>query len=259
MSDNKVILISVDGMRPDGFLACGNPYIHEIMAKATYTLDGQTVMPSFTLPCHMSLFYSVPPTRHDVTTNIYIPMSHKINGLFEQLSNAGKVCAMYYGWEPLRDVSRPESLIFAEFIDCYIAENTDTLLADSALSRIERNHPDFVFLYMVQTDAKGHQKGWMTQPYLDRISIAVDNIRRVLETCGDEYTVIITADHGGHDRTHGTELPEDMTIPMFYIGKDFAPGYRFSGGSIMDIAPTIAKLMGVAPSREWEGTSVEMK
>ena len=27
---NKVILISVDGMRPDGFLSCGNPYIEQI-------------------------------------------------------------------------------------------------------------------------------------------------------------------------------------------------------------------------------------
>ena len=26
----KVILISIDGMRPDGFLACGNPYIEEL-------------------------------------------------------------------------------------------------------------------------------------------------------------------------------------------------------------------------------------
>lgn len=260
MADNKVILISVDGMRPDGFLACGNPHIHEIMARATYTLDGQTVVPSVTLPCHMSLFHSVPPTRHDITTNRYIPMSHKINGLFEQLDNAGKVCAMYYGWEPLRDVARPGSLVYAEYIHSYAEESVDTLLADSALARIAQSHPDFVFLYMVETDEKGgHDNGWMTQTYLDRISIAVDNIRRVLEACGEEYTVIITADHGGHDRTHGTELTEDMTIPMFYIGKDFAPGHRFSGGSIMDIAPTIAKLMGIAPAREWEGSCVEMK
>ena len=31
MNENKVILISVDGMRPDGFLACGNPYIEKMM------------------------------------------------------------------------------------------------------------------------------------------------------------------------------------------------------------------------------------
>ena len=52
---NKVILISVDGMRPDGFLACKNPYIEQMMKTAYYTLDGRTVMPSVTLPCHMSL------------------------------------------------------------------------------------------------------------------------------------------------------------------------------------------------------------
>ena len=52
---NKVILISVDGMRPDGFLSCGNPYIHELMANSTYTLKGRTVFPSVTLPCHLSL------------------------------------------------------------------------------------------------------------------------------------------------------------------------------------------------------------
>ena len=38
----KVILISVDGLRPDGFLACGNPYIDELMKKAFYTLNGKT-------------------------------------------------------------------------------------------------------------------------------------------------------------------------------------------------------------------------
>ena len=84
MEKNKVILISVDGMRPDGFLACGNPYIHELMRKAYYTLDGRTVMPSVTLPCHMSLFHSVEPQRHGITTNLYIPMARPIEGLFER-------------------------------------------------------------------------------------------------------------------------------------------------------------------------------
>ena len=257
MNNNKVILISVDGMRPDGFLACGNPYIEEMMKKAYYTLDGQTVLPSVTLPCHMSLFHSVTPQRHGVTTNTYFPMARPINGLFEQLKNAGKVSAMYYGWEPLRDVARPECLRFADYIEAYEYESVDTLLTDRALDRIRASRPDFVFLYMVDTDVKGgHDVGWMTKEYLDRISMAVDNIRRVLEEWGDEYTVVITADHGGHERNHGSDLPEDTTIPMFYFGKDFEAGKRFSGGSILDIAPTIAKLMGIQPSNEWEGTSV---
>lgn len=257
MKREKVILISVDGMRPDGFLACGNPYIDTLMRKAYYTQNGQTVLPSVTLPCHMSLFHSVTPQRHGITTNLYLPMARPIKGLFEQLHNAGKCCAMYYGWEPLRDVARPETLTFSEYINAYSEESADTSLTDSALSRIAKNKPDFVFLYMVDTDEKGgHDNGWMSEGYLKRINIAVDNIRRVIEACSEEYTVIITADHGGHDRTHGTDLPEDTTIPMFYIGKDFKAGEEFDGGSILDVAPTIAKLMDIPGASEWEGAPV---
>ena len=257
MNRNKVILISVDGMRPDGFLACGNPYIEYMMASAYYTLDGQTVLPSVTLPCHMSLFHSVTPQRHGITTNLYLPMARPINGLFEQVKNAGKVSAMYYGWDPLRDVARPASLKFAEYINAYTEESSDTALTDSALARIHKSKPDFVFLYMVETDEKGgHDSGWMTEEYLRRISLAVDNIKRVIAECGDEYTIVVTADHGGHDRMHGTDMPEDTTIPMFYFGKQFEAGKRFFGGSILDIAPTIAKIMDVAPADEWEGVPV---
>ena len=257
MNNKKVILISVDGMRPDGFLQCGNPYIHELMKKAYYTLDGQTVLPTVTLPCHMSLFHSVPPERHGVTTNIYQPMVRPIEGLFEQLRSAGKVNTMYHGWNPLRDVARPATLRFAEYINAYEEESSDTVLTDHALERIAKNKPDFVFLYMVETDEKGgHDNGWMSEEYLRRINLAVGNIQRVIETCGDEYTIVITADHGGHDRKHGTDMPEDRTIPMFYVGPEFEAGKRFSGGSILDITPTIAKIMDIAPAPEWEGTPV---
>lgn len=257
MNENKVILISVAGMRPDGFLACKNPYIAKMMQMAYYTLDGQTILPLVILPFHMSLFHSVRAERHGITTNLYLPMARPINGLFEQLKNAKKICAMYYGWEPLRDVARPASLKFAEYINAYTEENSDIPLTDSALARIRKSKPDFVFLYMVETDEKGgHDSGWMTEEYLNRISIAVDNIKRVIEECGDEYTIIVTADHGGHDRTHGMEIPEDRTIPMSYFGKEFEAGKRFSGGSILDIAPTIAKIMDAEPADEWEGVSV---
>ena len=254
---NKVILISIDGMRPDGLLQCGNPFVQELLARGTSMLDTQTVIPSVTLPCHMSMFHSVPPTRHGTTTNTYMPQVRPINGLFEQISMAGGVSAMYYGWEPLRDVSRPGSLKHAAYINAYSSEHTDGLLTQEALKCIQKHKPDFVFLYMVETDEKGgHDSGWMTPTYLQYISDAIDNVKAVLEAVGDEYTVFVTADHGGHDRSHGTEMPEDMTIPMIGIGKPFTPGKTISGASILDIAPTIADILEVRPADEWEGKSL---
>ena len=36
---NKVILVSIDGMRPDGVMQCGNPFVEELMKKGAYTLE----------------------------------------------------------------------------------------------------------------------------------------------------------------------------------------------------------------------------
>ena len=256
--DNKVILISIDGMRADGVQQCGNPYVEELKRLGSYTFDAQTVFPSVTLPCHMSMFHSVPPTRHGITTNEYVPPVRPIKGLFEQIRKAKGKSTMYYGWEPLRDVARPLSLVSAEFVNAYSAEHTDGILTDRMLRYLDENsNVDFVFLYMVETDEKGgHDSGWMTETYLDYINHAISNVKRVIEACGDRFTVIVTADHGGHDRAHGTDLPEDMTIPMFFVGKAFEAGRELHGVSLLDLAPTIADIMGVSPAEEWEGKSL---
>ena len=258
--DKKVILISIDGMRPDGLLKCGNDYVKELKKRASYTMDAQTVFPSVTLPCHLSLFHSVPPERHGTLTNIYAVPVRPVDGLFEVLNSSKKTCAMYYGWEQMRDVGRPGSLVAAEYVHSYSFDYTDAILTDKALQYMRIKKPDFVFLYMVETDEKGgHDNGWMSEAYLERISLAIDNVKKVIEEFGNEYSVIITADHGGHDRGHGTEIPEDMTIPMFFIGDEFTPKKELKNISILDIAPTIADLLGADIPREWEGKSILKK
>lgn len=79
-------------------------------------------------------------------------------------------------------------------------------------------------------------------------------IGELLEKLGDDYTVILTADHGGHDRTHGTASDEDMTIPLFLRGADFAENHIIENVGIKDIAPTVAELLGAEKAEEWEGS-----
>ena len=254
---NKVILISIDGMRPDGLRACGNPYLTELERLCAYTYSARSMFPSVTFPCHFSMTHSVTPERHGILTNTYVPEVRPVCGLFEKIRAAGGVCAMFYGWEPLRDIARPGSLKFATYINAYMKESSDTALTDEAIKVIGEHKPDFAFLYMVETDEKGgHDNGWMSDEYLRRINIAISNARRVIETFGDEYSVIIMADHGGHDRCHGTNMPEDMTIPLFFFGKDFTPGEISEELSLLDIAPTIVKIMGLEPECDWEGRAV---
>lgn len=253
MMNQKVILVVVDGMRPDGFLRCGHPYVRTLLTQSAHALDAQTVMPSVTLPCHVSLFHSVPPSRHGTITNRYAEQVRPVNGLCEQLHAAGKKNALFYTWEPLRDLTRPESLAAAALYNLHAAPDTDTRITDAAIVYINSDAPDFLFLYLGETDeVGGHDQGWMSTTYLGCIKKAIGCVQRLRENIDASYNVILVADHGGHERSHGTDLPEDMTIPVICVGPSFTPGV-LKDVTILDIAPTIAKLCGALPAREWEG------
>ena len=257
MSTQKVFYITIDGVRAEAFRDCGHPLVEEIYQKASYTLDGVSVIPPVTLPAHLSIFQSVPPTRHGVYTNTYVPPSRPLEDLFEAISNAKKSSAMFYAWEPIREVCRAGFQTYSEFAWAYSMESSDTYLTERALNCVREHEPDFIFLHLVETDEKGgHDHGWMTKEYFDRLAIALDNVKKIIDTCQDKYTIIVSADHGGHERIHGMDMPEDMIIPMFFLGERFEAGKELHNISLLDLAPTIATLMGLPMPREWEGKSV---
>ena len=253
---NKVIVVLVDGMRPDGMMATGHPFLETIKSRFSYSLNAQTVDPSVTLPCHMSLFHSVDPSRHGVTTNTYVPQVRPITGLAEAVNDAGLQATFFYTWEELRDLGRPDSLAYSLLINQHKFEDTDTSITAAALDYIRAREPDFTFLYLGETDeVGGHNVGWMSETYEKSVYKALTCIEKVFNEMPEGYSLIILADHGGHDRSHGSTMPEDMTIPVCAFGPAFREGYEFERAvSIKDVAPTVTKLLGVRAPREWEGT-----
>ncbi len=252
----KTVLFVVDGMRPDSLTQIETA--QKIIGNSTYTMNAETVYPSVTLPCHMSLFHSVTPERHGTTTNVYMPQVRPINGLCEVLKQSNKQTAIFYNWEDLRDISRPNSLTHAAF---YAGKKlgyleTGEMLTDELISYVKTYDTDFTFLYLGYTDWAGHKFGWMSDEYLSAMQSSWNNIDKVMTELGEEYAYIIVADHGGHDRTHGSEMPEDMTIPVILNGEMFEKGKAIENVSILDIAPTIAELVGAEPDDEWEGKSL---
>ena len=253
----KVLMVLGDGMRPD-YMA-NVPTAQKWMAASACTLRAKTVFPSVTLPCHMSLFHSVEPSRHGVTTNLYTPQVRPINGLFDVLKAAGKRCAFFYSWEQLRDISRPGSLMRSSCYynyDCPFDE-LDRKTTNEAIDYINARKPDFTFLYQISPDGAGHTYGWGSPEYQTSIEQVWDNIDRIAATLEPEDVLIVLADHGGHERTHGWDIQEDMTIPVLLHGAPFQAGGDLGEDvSIIDIAPTITKLLGVAPDPDWEGKSL---
>ena len=252
----KVILFSIDGMRPDALKICGNSFVKELEKKCAFTYSAKSMNPSVTLPCHFSMAHSVTPQRHGILTNTYIPQVRPVKGIFELISENRGINAFFYGWEQLRDIALPDTLKFATYINFNMYKSCDTVLTNECIKVVREHKPDFAFLYLVDTDHSGHDDGFMSKPYLERISIAIDNVKRVMEEFSEEYSFIIMSDHGGHDRCHGTTMPEDMNIPIFFCGDEFTPGEINKPISLVDIAPTIVKILGIIPNDEWEGSSV---
>jgi len=252
----KILLILVDGMRPDSLEDC--EFAQNMIKKSAYTMKGTCVKPSGTLACHMSLFHSVDPNRHGIKDNVYIPFPEPISGLCEVLHKHGKTCGFFYTYEPLRDLTRPDSLDVSYYYRLTLTngEKANEQVTQMAIQHIKEEQLDFAFLYLGYTDEVGHNYGWMSPEYIQAVKSSWKNIETILDQLDEEYRVIITADHGGHDKLHHICLPEDMTIPMLFYGKEFAPCKELLDVNIMDIAPTITKLMQITPPTEWEGKAV---
>ena len=146
------ILVTIDGLRPDALSEAISPNLLRFQEKSSYTMTASSVMPSMTLPCHTSIFHSVPPERHGITTNEWHPMARPLPGLIEIAHQHGKSCVFFYSWEQLRDLSRPGNLEYSYFVNSN--ENNgrpdfaiDEKIANAAGPYIQKYLPDFAFVY----------------------------------------------------------------------------------------------------------------
>ena len=253
----SVVFILIDGLRPDAIGAADCPRLRDLIGRGASTMRARSVMPSMTLPCHTSIFHSVPPERHGITTNVWAPMARPLPGLLDHAKAHGKRCGAVYNWEPLRDLGRPEVLEFAWFRNSAYQHDGDDLVTDAAIRHITEDRPDFAFVYLGTVDTAGHYYGWMSEGYLAQAERADGNLGRLLAALPERAHALVHADHGGHDRNHGTDSPEDMTIPWVVAGPRIKAGYEIAGPvSLLDTAPTLADLLGIPAHREWEGRCV---
>jgi arylsulfatase A-like enzyme len=69
--------------------------------------------------------------------------------------------------------------------------------------------------------------------------------------------IIMSADHGGHDKTHGTTQDADMIIPWVAWGAGIKARHAIKGAvSTTDTAATALSLLGLAVPSGWDGKPV---
>ncbi len=249
----KVVIISVDGLRPEALLQADAPNIKALAQRGSYTWKAQTVFPSVTLPAHASMLSGYPPEAHGITWNDYQPARGTITvtTIFSLAHTAGLRTVMVVGKEKFAHLDAPGS------VDAYVfATHGDQDVADQAIAQIQSGF-DLLFVHFPNNDYFGHSYGWMSETQIAQLARTDEAVGRLLAALPANTTVILTADHGGHGLLHGADIPEDMTIPWIIAGPDILPDHELTSPvTVMDTATTAAYVLGLTLPPDAEGKMV---
>ncbi len=269
--DRTVVIVSWDGGKPSVIRDLAQrgelPTIRSMMADGSYTFAAETIVPSSTLPSHASMLTGLSPRRHGVAWNDYRPGKGAVTvtTVFEFAKRAGLRTAMVFSKNKLVHLIRPGTVDVAE----YIRGDADKV-AEVAVRVLENQKPHVLFVHFRDPDSAGHGFGWGSEargiPPSDEFLVA---LRRCDRALGDivaalkrdgrwtRTLLIVTADHGGHDRRHGTVNPEDVRIPWIAAGGLAAKAGELSRSvRTMDTAATALVALGLPTPDDWDGKPV---
>jgi predicted AlkP superfamily pyrophosphatase or phosphodiesterase len=247
-----VAIISVDGLRPDALTAEWAPHILALAQRGAYAFAAQTVYPSTTLPGHTSMLTGVEPSAHGVTFDEYRETFRLTTPTVLSLAHgAGKHTVMVIGKNKLRQ------LAVAGTLDSFVlATRGDVDVVNEAIALIPAGF-DLLVVLLPQTDQTGHASGWMSAEYLAQVRQTDEAVSRLVSQLPPETTVIVTADHGGQLKSHGSRNRLDMTIPWIIVGPSVVHRGPLSRPvRTVDTAPTVLVLLGITPSPSCAGQLV---
>lgn len=224
----RIVIVSIDGLRPDVLLRASAPNLRTVMKNGSYTFWARSADVAMTLPAHVSMLTGVVPGRHEVWWNAQVPEDFfhypAVPTLFELAKQAGHSTAMAAGKVKFEALRKPGTLDWV-----YLPETSaeDLEVARQACRLIEDHRPDVLFVHLPGVDAAGHAAGWGSRSQLQAAELADRALGLILSTLRrnrllESTILIVTADHGGAATGHAAQDPRARHIPWMIMG----PGIR---------------------------------
>lgn len=251
-----VFIISFDGGKPSVIAESEMPTLKGMVAEGAHTWVAQTIFPSITLPSHTSMLTGVGPDKHMILWNTWVPGAGlvRVPTVFSEAKKGGVSTAMFVGKEKFKHLNLPGTLDEFSYPtarqtgvskDAAAGKGgktktskegtvTANVVSAEAAAYIIAKKPGLCFIHFADPDSAGHKYGWGT-PEQIRAFAASDGalavVKAAIQKAGIAATsvVIMSADHGGHDRTHGSNTPDDMNIPWIAWGRGVKKNFTITG------------------------------
>jgi len=226
---NNVIVISIDALRPEALSENTTPNISAVMKKGNFTLGGKSIAPPLTLHNHAAMFTGVHPREFGMSEDDWRDRDKKVSvpTIFASAKAAGYETAYFYskpklGYlltsdvnsHKLTGVKTPESVL-----DGTAQKIAGVKTPESAFEFYRKQErPAFVFLHVSGCEWIGPEKGWLSPEYLKTLSDIDGRLKPVIELIEKKgkFIIIVTSDHGGHEKLHGTDHPDDFKLPFVF-------------------------------------------
>ncbi len=270
-----MVLVIIDGLGAD---EARLPYLDELRARGVAAI-ARVSYPSISRPSYVTILTGVPPRDSGVRTNrVHAPVA--VDSMMDRAQAAGLrvATASDYGslsslflrgarpiadlgsidWHEVGSRVTPPAPYTWPVDEARRAASLDELAP--ILAELARSDAAFIPVLVLDVDRAGHAAG-VGAEY--RVAAArVDRMLREAFAAIDlsRDTVIVTADHGHvAPGGHGGLEPEVTRVPLVLAGAGIVPGAVAHDARSIDIAPTVAALLGVPAPRDAEGrTLVEL-
>jgi len=253
----KVLIIGIDGCRPDAFIAAKTPNIDLLLKTGAYSYHAKTDPISSSGICWTSMLTGVWHEKHNVTTNEYKnPNVSEYPHFFRKLKETNKdiKTVSIVNWEPIHKILQE--------VDADICEHysPDEKVAERAAEILLEKNPDAMFIQLDDVDHAGHTYDFSpTSPdYLLEIEksdsltgIIVNSIKKRPSYKDEDWLIIVTTDHGGSNFGHGKDIPEHTTIFYIVNGSPVQKGEIKDSVFVVDVAVTALDFLGYSPRKTW--------
>lgn len=235
---------------------------HQMAAEGASMWTARTTVPSSTLPSHASMLTGVGPEKHKITWNKWDSTKGVVTvpTVFSLAKEKNFRTAMFVGKEKFKHLLIPKS------VDLFIwphPRSKAKVVAEMVEKNLSKLSPGICFIHFADPDDAGHKYGWGSPEQMLALldcDEALAQVRQAIAAAGYESNsvIILTSDHGGHDKGHGSEDPRDMTIPWVVWGKGVRKGMRVIAPiTTYDTAATAMWLLGVPIPPDWDGKPIK--